>query len=195
MEDSYVLLLLHSCLPSPSELPARANVQQRVGYMSLYFAQFVHYLCPPWGHEIWNEWNTPENKVLVLFTIASPGCYTESWNIRVLMNIRLIKESVILLLQTSVRLESFSLHHEGAYSTRSFQGQSHQQEWKGGGNNLHTHQLTKGQAGVVRLCDGIIVLLWKGSTDSAPTWMNLENIMLNKGSQTQKTTCCMHPFI
>ena len=47
MEDSYVLLLLHSCLPSPSELPACANVQQRVGYMSLYLAQFVHYLCPP----------------------------------------------------------------------------------------------------------------------------------------------------
>ena len=63
---------------------------------------FITCVLPP-------EWNIPENKVLVLFTIASPGCYTEPWNIRVLMNIRLIKESIILLLQTPIRLESFGL--------------------------------------------------------------------------------------
>lgn len=29
----------------------------------------------------------------------------------------------------------------------------------------------------------------------AATWMNIKNIMLNKRSQTQKTTHCMIPFI
>ena len=29
----------------------------------------------------------------------------------------------------------------------------------------------------------------------ATTWMNLENVILSEGSQSQKTICCMFPFI
>lgn len=150
---------------------------------------FITCVLPP-------EWNIPDNKVLVLFTIASPGCYTEPWNIRVLMNIKLIKESIILLLQTPIRLESFSLFApwRGSFCT-IVSGTVSPARMKARQKQSAHPAADQGTRGVAGLCGGITVLLWKGSTDSAPTWMNLENVMLNEGSQTQKTTCCLLPFI